>query len=79
MAFLIIIINFFYFLRIEEYGEGEIDDAANIVFKVKYTALVFKPKVSEVMDGVVKEVRELGITVHVGPFRVLIHKNVKKK
>ena len=42
--------------RVEDSGEGVIDDGGNVVFAVKYSALTFKPVENEVMDGVVKEI-----------------------
>lgn len=45
-----------YLFRVEDSGEGVIDDNGNIVFCVKYSALTFKPVENEVMDGVVKEI-----------------------
>ncbi len=41
--------------------------------KVGFDALVFKPDVQEVVDGIVAEVVEFGAFVHIGPLDALVH------
>ena len=49
-----------------------LDTSGDVQFNVKYTALVFKPKKGDVLDGVVTNVNQNSIVVSVGPQSVMI-------
>ena len=60
-------------LRVEETGSGKIlDTTADVIFNVKYRAVVMKPFIGEVMDGFVIKLDKYGIHVSVGPIIVFI-------
>ena len=53
---------------VEEIGDGIVKDGTgDVLFDVKYQAVVFRPFKGEVLDGVVTEVNEHIIHVNVGP------------
>lgn len=57
-------------LSIEELGDGLVKDGTgDVLFDIKYQAVVFKPFKGEVLDGVVTEVKENVVHVNVGPLR----------
>jgi DNA-directed RNA polymerase II subunit RPB7 len=49
-----------------------LDTSGEVEFNVKYTALVFKPKKGDVLDGLVTNVNQNSIVVSVGPQSVMI-------
>lgn len=60
--------------NIEKVGEGTIPHGEGRVYqRIKYDALVFKPDVQEVVQGVVCEVLKFGAFVRFGPLDGLIH------
>lgn len=48
------------------------DDDGSATYRIKYRALVFKPFHDEVLDAVVSNVTDTGITCSVGPFSFMI-------
>ena len=50
-------------------------DTGNVVFHVKYTALLLRPFVNEVLDAVVSQCNTLGFFAFVGPLRVFVSKH----
>ena len=55
-------------------GEGIIIHGDGAMYqKVAFDALVFKPVLQEVVDGVVCEIVEFGAFCHIGPIDALIH------
>ncbi|HVL90288.1 MAG TPA: DNA-directed RNA polymerase, partial [Actinomycetota bacterium] len=60
--------------NVKPLGEGlMIHGDGDIYQKVKFEALVFKPEIQEVVDGIVAEVAEFGAFVHIGPLDALVH------
>jgi len=60
-------------LRVEDTGKGKIlDTTADVIFNVKYQAVVMKPFIGEVMDAFVIKLDKYGIHVSVGPIIVFI-------
>ena len=54
--------------RIEETSDGRIQDTSGeVLYRVKFKALVMKPFEGEVLDGVVSEVNSNGFMVQSGP------------
>ncbi len=55
-------------------GQGSVIHGDGAIYqKVGFDALVFKPDVQEVVDGIVAEVVEFGAFVHIGPLDALVH------
>lgn len=50
-------------------------DTGDVVFNVKYTALLLRPFVNEVLDAVVSQCNTLGFFAYVGPLRVFVSKH----
>ena len=48
------------------------DDDGSATYHMRYRALVFKPFRNEVLDAVVSNVTENGITCSIGPFSVIV-------
>ena len=60
-------------IDVTDIGDGLVlDTSGDVQFNVKYTALVFKPKKGDVLDGVVTNVNQNSIVVSVGPQSVMI-------
>ena len=57
-----------------EVGQGKIvvDDPA-VHYPVKFTALVFKPVINEVVEGQVVDITEFGVFIRFGPLDALCH------
>ena len=68
-------------LKVEEISTGKImDTSGDVLFNIKYRAVVLKPFVNEVLDGVIEKVDKYGIIVSVGPILVFItNKNFHKE
>lgn len=49
-----------------------LDTSGDVLFNMTYRAVVMKPFVGEVIDGVIEKVEKYGIHVAVGPLRVFI-------
>src|SRR6478672_5260965 len=47
-------------------------DTGNVVFTVKYTALLLRPFINEVLDAVVSQCNPLGFFAFVGPLRIFV-------
>lgn len=58
--------------NIVDHGEGLICENADVIFKVKYNAVTFRPVSQEVLDGVVQKVMYFGLHVAVGPMITFI-------
>jgi len=50
-------------------------NSGNVVFTVKYTALLLRPFVNEVLDAVVSQCNPLGFFAFVGPLRIFVSKH----
>lgn len=60
-------------INVEEPSCGKIlDTSGDVLFNIKYKAVVMKPFVGEIVDGVIEKVEKYGIHVSVGPIRVFI-------
>lgn len=70
-----------YVVNVIEVPEDEIKsgiieyDSGNVVFIVKYTALLLRPFVNEVLDAVVSQCNALGFFAFVGPLRIFVSKH----
>jgi DNA-directed RNA polymerase II subunit RPB7 len=64
-------------MKEEDVSPGKVQDTTGeVIFKVKFKALVFKPYKNEVLDGIVAEVNSDGIFIESGPLRSFISKAV---
>lgn len=60
-------------LKNEDISDGRIQDTSGeVIYKVKFTALIFRPFRGEVLDGIVYEVSNNGIMIESGPLRSFI-------
>lgn len=59
-------------LKIITIGDGVVNDEGDVVFMVEFAAVMFKPIIGEVLDGVVSQCVNHGLKVQVGPFLVFI-------
>ena len=60
--------------NIEPVGDGIIIHGDGAMYqKVAFDALMFKPELQEVVDGIVCEIVEFGAFCHIGPIDALIH------
>jgi DNA-directed RNA polymerase II subunit RPB7 len=60
-------------ISVGEISNGKIlNTSGDVLFMVSYTAIVMKPFVGEVVDGVIEKVEKYGIHVSVGPMKVFI-------
>ena len=50
-------------------------DTGNVIFNVKYTALLLRPFKNEVVDATVGQCNELGFFAYVGPLRIFVSKH----
>lgn len=50
-------------------------DTGNVVFYVKYSALLLRPFVNEVLDATVTQCNNLGFFAFVGPLRIFVSKH----
>ena len=50
-------------------------DSGNVVFTVKYTALLLRPFINEVLDATVAQCNSLGFFAFVGPLRIFVSKH----
>eukprot|EP00742_Colponemidia_sp_Colp-10_P004961 GILJ01005301.1.p1 GENE.GILJ01005301.1~~GILJ01005301.1.p1 ORF type:complete len:174 (-),score=23.48 GILJ01005301.1:253-774(-) len=59
--------------QIEEIGKGKVmDGTGDVMFPVRYSAVVFRPFKGEVMDAVVTQVNAMGIFAEAGPLQVFV-------
>ncbi len=60
--------------NIEAVGDGIIIHGDGAMYqKVAFDALMFKPELQEVVDGIICEIVEFGAFCHIGPIDALIH------
>jgi DNA-directed RNA polymerase subunit E' len=60
--------------NIKPVGEGVVIHGDGAMYqKVTFDALMFKPELQEVLDGIVCEIVEFGAFCHIGPLDALIH------
>ena len=60
--------------NIEAAGDGIIIHGDGAMYqKVAFDALMFKPKLQEIVDGIICEIVEFGAFCHIGPIDALIH------
>jgi DNA-directed RNA polymerase II subunit RPB7 len=60
-------------ISVGDISNGKIlNTSGDVLFMVSYTAIVLKPFVGEVVDGVIEKIDKYGIHVSVGPMRVFI-------
>jgi len=50
-------------------------DSGNVIFTVKYTALLLRPFINEVLDAVVSQCNPLGFFAFCGPLRIFVSKH----
>lgn len=64
-------------IKVDEPNDGKIlDTSGDVLFNVRYRAVVMKPFPGEVIDGVIQDVDKYGVHVEVGPIKVFIsHSN----
>lgn len=60
-------------LNVEDSETGKVmDTTGDVLFNIKYKAVVMKPFEGEVLDGVIERVDKFGAQINVGPFKVFI-------
>jgi DNA-directed RNA polymerase II subunit RPB7 len=60
-------------LSVDDPSTGKIlDTSGDVLFSIRYKAVIMKPFVGEVVDGVIEKVDQYGIHVNVGPIKVFI-------
>jgi DNA-directed RNA polymerase II subunit RPB7 len=60
-------------IKVDEPTAGKIlDTSGDVLFNVRYKAVVMKPFPGEVVDGVIEKVDKWGVHVEVGPIKVFI-------
>jgi len=73
--------NYGYVVNVIEVPEDQIRsgiieyDTSNVVFYVKYTALLLRPFINEVLDATVSQCNPLGFFAFVGPLRIFVSKH----
>jgi DNA-directed RNA polymerase II subunit RPB7 len=73
--------TFGYVVNVIEVPEDQIKsgiieyDSGNVCFKVKYTALLLRPFINEVLDAVVGQCNPLGFFAFAGPIRIFVSKH----
>ena len=61
---------------VKRIGEGRIIHGDGAVYQeVGFNALIFKPLLHEVIDGIICEISDFGAFCHIGPLDALIHKS----
>lgn len=71
-------LQLFLSLRPEDISDGRVQDTTgDVIYKVRFKALVFRPFRGEVLDGVVYEVSNNGIIIESGPLRSFISNLVR--
>lgn len=60
--------------NIKPIGDGMVIHGDGALYqKVEFEALVFKPEMQEIVNGIICEIAEFGAFCHIGPFDALIH------
>merc|ERR1712032_735222 len=73
--------NYGYVVNVIEVPESDIKsgiieyDSGNVVFYVKYTALLLRPFINEVLDATVSLCNPLGFFAFVGPLQIFVSKH----
>jgi len=73
--------NYGFVVNVIEVPEDQIEsgiieyDTGNVIFYVKYTALLLRPFINEVVDATVAQCNELGFFAYVGPLRIFVSKH----
>mmetsp|Transcript_21158 Transcript_21158/g.48027 ORF Transcript_21158/g.48027 Transcript_21158/m.48027 type:complete len:156 (-) Transcript_21158:657-1124(-) len=73
--------NYGYVVNVIEVPEDKIKsgiieyDTGDVVFNVKYTALLLRPFINEVLDATVSQCNPLGFFAYVGPLRIFVSKH----
>mmetsp|Transcript_42396 Transcript_42396/g.83307 ORF Transcript_42396/g.83307 Transcript_42396/m.83307 type:complete len:182 (+) Transcript_42396:156-701(+) len=73
--------NYGYVVNVIEVPEEKIKsgiieyDTGDVVFTVKYTALLLRPFINEVLDATVSQCNPLGFFAYVGPLRIFVSKH----
>ena len=73
--------NYGYVVNVIDVPEDQIKsgiieyDTGNVVFTVKYTALLLRPFINEVLDAVVSQCNTLGFFAYCGPLRIFVSKH----
>jgi len=63
----------------EEISDGRVQDTTgDVIYKVKFKALVFRPFRGEVLDGEVIEINDNGFMIESGPLKSFISYLVRK-
>lgn len=71
------LLQYAYSLKPEDISDGRIQDTSGeVIYKVVFKALVFRPFRGEILDGVVSEVSSNGIMIESGPLKSFISKLV---
>ena len=75
-------VNFSARTSIEDYGDGIVKDGTgDVLFDIKYQAVIFRPFKNEVLDGLVTELHENMLHVTIGPLEgaisVKVHIKIK--
>ena len=64
-------------MKPEDVSDGRIQDTTGeIIYKVKFQALVFRPIQGEILDGIVKYVTNECFTIESGPLEAFVSFNV---
>ena len=66
-------------MKAEDISDGRIQDTTGeVIYKVKFSALVFKPFKGEVLDGIVKSIDSdgRGLVIEAGPLEAFISAQV---
>ena len=73
--------NYGYVVNVIDVPEEQIEpgiiefDTGSVVFTVKYTALLLRPFINEVLDAVVSQCNALGFFAFAGPLRIFVSKH----
>ncbi len=60
--------------EVKEIGEGMIvPEDGGVYYKVKFSAISFKPELNEIVLGIVNTITEFGAFVNIGPLDALVH------
>ncbi len=67
-------------MKSEDISEGKVQDTTgDIIYRVSFKALVFKPFRGEVLDGEVIEITDNGIMIQSGPLKSFISSMVRRQ
>ncbi len=61
-------------LNVKKVGEGKVIlGEGSPYYETEYEALIYKPEIQEVVEGIISEITEFGAFVRIGPIEGLIH------